>query len=614
MNSDHFFRPDDDTGASPSRWDDEYTRQLLTPEKFAEYCEHAADQSSTSSDQSTSDREQLHIILRSILLDQLRIMLANVASHLDNSSPITSDEVTQVAQELNSLSLSNELLFECLHVVSALHEDKDAPNAALMLQALFLRHGVRCPLSESVLHKWREGDVPTVDDAPVTGSHVVECSSSSMERAVLGGLLLCPEGIDEVAMILTPEDFELGAHQLIFGAILDMYEAGIKIDVLLLGQRLKDSGEYVKAGGAGYLAELAEETSTASNTVHYSKSVRDYSIRRQYRKLLSTLTSFANSDGVTIGEVLQDSEDQIHHMMDVVNDSTTISLAESLCARVNSLEALESRESAPLKLPTGFPQIDNVTGGLEPGKLFLLAAQPGCSMFSLTLSIASHTAVDVNLPTLVVSPRASALEIGDRVLLAREKISPSALSAFALAEDQAKQLIQAAAQISKAPLYIQDTSRITVSQIAASARSLRQRCGLSLIVVDRIDLILPGTLERRYQTNIEYVAQKLQHLGRQLGVPVLCTLDVKPSINLAVASSSGMTDLYDYGTLVDIPDVVICLERRASDVRTLVLHSAASDIPVEVSLIWDSELGCFDTADVDQLALSKVAVNRKAHA
>ena len=387
--------------------------------------------------------------------------------------------------------------------------------------------------------------------------------SIEAERAVIGSLLLLPEACDEVALLVRPEDFYDTAHRAIFTHMLALHDDGRQIDPTLLGQRLKDSGQYEMVGGAAYLLELSQEVATAAHAEFYARIVRDKAVLRSLIHAGTDIIHEAYEPSTSAREMLARAEERVFRILDMKGDTQVRSVRDVLHDSLARIDARMQRQHAYGGLETGLIDFDDLTGGLHDSELVILAARPSMGKTALAINIAEHIAIDgPNKPVLVVSLEMSALELGDRLLCSRARVNSHRLRNGQLSAEDSRRLVQTAADVSRAPLFIDDSPSRNMTEIAATARRLKRQENLALIVVDYLQLIEPDNSRDPRQEQVARISRRLKGLARELRVPVLCLAQLNRQVEATRDSRPQLSHLRESGAIEQDADVVMFVHRE----------------------------------------------------
>ncbi|MBT9259475.1 MAG: replicative DNA helicase [Clostridiales bacterium] len=378
------------------------------------------------------------------------------------------------------------------------------------------------------------------------------------ERAVLGALLLSTEQVTLVGAILRPEDFFLDGHRHIYGAILDLYEAGTPIDLITVGEELKRKGVLQAAGGFAYLADLAKEVPTVQLASHYARIVKERSIARRLHQWGLKMQTLVRT-GTPADEILQETERTLsaiqadYHQPDRPHLAADVLLGEILLPL--------KRGERPRPLFSPFPSLNRLLGGFYGGQLIIIGARPSHGKTTLALHLALFLAREA--PALFFSLETSRKMLAYRVLSILQgapyrRLDELDTNTERQIEDAARQLLR------DAPLYLDDRPGLTVPVMAAKARALQQSLekGLSAIFVDYLQLI-PGEGATAYQRvqELTEMSYQLKAMAQRLDVPVFVLSQLNRQIEQRAEKRPVLSDLRDSGGIEAAADVVLLLHR-----------------------------------------------------
>jgi replicative DNA helicase len=396
--------------------------------------------------------------------------------------------------------------------------------------------------------------------------------SIEAERAVIGSLLLLPEVADEVALLVRPEDFYDEGHRRIFGHMLALVEAGRQIDPTLLIQELKDAGEYELVGGAAFLLELGQQVSTAAHAEHYARIVRDKAVLRSLIHAGTDIVQEAYEPTVDARTMLARAEERVFRILDTKGDRQVRPVRDVLHESLARIDARLQHQHACGGLETGLIDFDELTGGLHNSELVILAARPSMGKTALALNIIEHIAIDERgpaAPVLMVSLEMSSLELGDRLLCSRARVNGHRLRNGTISADESHKLVQTAADVSRAALFIDDSPSRNMTEIAATARRLKRQENLGLIVIDYLQLIEADNARDPRQEQVARISRRLKGLARELAVPVLCLAQLNRQVEANRDSRPQLSHLRESGAIEQDADVVMFIHReefyRSSD-------------------------------------------------
>ncbi|HEY2148351.1 MAG TPA: replicative DNA helicase [Pirellulales bacterium] len=381
------------------------------------------------------------------------------------------------------------------------------------------------------------------------------------EKGVLGSILLLPEVCDEVALIIRPQDFYDEANQKLFAHMQAIHDAGRKVDLTLLLERLNASGDMELIGGPGYLAEVARSVPHAANAEHYAGIVREKSILRALIHSSTDILRDAYDDSSDARQTLSRAEEKIFAILGEKGSGRTETIHEILVAAMERIDARMQNQHMQGGIETGFKDLDALTGGLHNSELAILAARPSMGKTALALNMAEYVSIDLNLPCLFVSLEMSSLELADRLLCSRAQVDSHRLRNGTISNDDRRKLIERAGEISQAPLFVDDTPSRNMTEIAATARRLKRKNNLALVVIDYLQLIDPDNPKDQRQEQVARIARRLKGLARELNIPVLCLAQLNRQAEMAKENRPRLSHLRESGAIEQDADIVMFVHR-----------------------------------------------------
>ena len=383
------------------------------------------------------------------------------------------------------------------------------------------------------------------------------------ERAVLGSVLLLPDIFDEVALILRQQDFYDSANATIFKHLLKLHDAGQQIDVMLLVESLRSSGEFDNVGGVVYISELGEVVSTAAHAEHYARIVADRAVLRSLILSSTDILREAYEPTTDTRQMLSRAEEKVFSILESRGQGDPTPINEILQESLDRIDARMDNQHAFGGLETGFEDLDDLTGGLHKSELTILAARPSMGKTALAMNIAEHVAIQTRVPVLFVSLEMSSVELGDRLLCSAAEVNGNRLRNGTITQDERKKLVHSAAEISNAPLFIDDSPSRTMTEIAANARRLKRRESLGLVVIDYLQLIDPDNPSDPRQEQVARIARRLKGLARELEIPVLCLAQLNRQVETSRDNKPQLSHLRESGAIEQDADVVMFVHREA---------------------------------------------------
>ncbi len=393
-------------------------------------------------------------------------------------------------------------------------------------------------------------------------------SFEEAEVSVLGSILIDNDAILVVSEFLRPEHFYNGSHARIFEAMLHLYEQRSPIDLVTVSGRLKEMKVLKVVGGKAYLAQLANDVPTSANVEAYGKMIKALAAKRELISAAGRITDKAFDEGLKAEELLDMAEQEIFSLSQKHLKSIPVSLKDVLTASFDRLDELQKRGSGLRGLASGFGTLDNMLAGMQDSNLLILAARPGVGKTAFALNVARHVAVEMKLPTCIFSLEMSKEELVDRLLVRQGLIDAWKLKTGQLTDDDFSSLSEAMGVLAEAPLYIDDTPGLTVTELRTKARRLQVDKGIKFIIVDYLQLMHGINRENRVQ-EVSEISQGLKNLARELRIPVLALAQLNRQME-ARGGKPRLSDLRESGSIEQDADVVMFLYREDEEIKEMV--------------------------------------------
>jgi replicative DNA helicase len=382
------------------------------------------------------------------------------------------------------------------------------------------------------------------------------------EKAVLGSILLKPDVCDDVALVVRPDDFHDESHQILYRHLVDLHDGGKRIDATIVLERLRTKGDLDRIGGAPAIADMLETVPHAAHATHYAQIVRDKSMLRSLIDASTDILRDAYDSADEPRELLARAESRIFEILEHRSSAEAKPIDEVLEDVMVRMDARMKHEHALGGVETGFTQLDTLCGGLHNSELIILAARPSMGKTALAMNIAEHVAISARQPVLFVSLEMACLELADRLLCSAAQVNGHRLRNGTISQEDRRRLVQKSAEISSAPLYIDDTPGRTLTEIAAVARRLKRRQGLALVVIDYLQLIEPDNPRDPRQEQVARIARRLKMMSRELDIPVLCLAQLNRQAEQSRDNKPRLNHLRESGAIEQDADVVMFVHRE----------------------------------------------------
>lgn len=386
-------------------------------------------------------------------------------------------------------------------------------------------------------------------------------NSVEAEQSVLGAMLLDKEAISTATELIRGEDFYREAHKEIFEAIVDIYDKGEPVDLITLTEKLKARNTLDAVGGITFLTNLMDAVPTTHNVKYYAKIIEDKSLLRRLIKSSNEIISKSYQASDEIGEIIDGAEKSIFNIS--LNRSTQgfTHVKNILNVNFDKIEELYLNKGKITGVPTGFTDLDSKLSGLQKSDLVLVAARPSMGKSSFMMNIVQHAAVREKITTAIFSLEMSKEQLTQRLLCAEALIDAHRLRIGDINEDEWVKLARAMGPLSEAPIYIDDTPAISITEMRAKCRRLKMEHNLGLIVIDYLQLMQGKSNSDSRQQEISEISRSLKALAREINVPVVSLSQLSRAPEMRADHRPILSDLRESGAIEQDADVVMFLYR-----------------------------------------------------
>lgn len=425
------------------------------------------------------------------------------------------------------------------------------------------------------------------------------------EKALLGSLMLRPEGMYDVSDLVTRETFYVDKHRMLFDAMIELHTRHEPIDLLSVSSRLKERGKFDSIGGGSYLAELVDSVPSSTNAKHYAEIIQRKFILRLLIDAAAHISELGYNEAEEIENVLDEAEKKIYSITNSSVSKKFVSLKDTLEEAWERLDKMH-KDGAELRgVPSGFPALDTLLSGFQKSDLIILAARPSMGKTTLALDIARQAATMHNIPVGIFSLEMNTQQLVDRMLSAEARVNAWKLRTGKLSLDEDFDKLRGSLdRLSKAPIFIDDQSGNTIMKMRSAARKLKSEHGLGLIIVDYLQLMNTSKHYDSMVNQVTEISHSLKGLAKDLDVPVIAL----SQLSRALESRGGkpkLSDLRDSGSIEQDADVVMFIHREDKMDKNLEKNNIAEIIiekhrngPVGmVELYFDEEKSTFMSID-----------------
>ena len=422
------------------------------------------------------------------------------------------------------------------------------------------------------------------------------------ERSVLGSILIDKDAIIGVSEILRQEDFYSDINGIIYGAMMTLYEERKPIDLLTLTEQLKKN-KLLKKIDSSYLTDLVDLVPTAANVDSYAKITKQDATKRNLIHAGSSIAELGYNEGSEVKDILDKAESSIFAISQGHITRGFVELKETLTESFDRIDELQKTGSGLRGVKTGFIDLDNLLSGMQKTNLLILAARPGQGKTAIVLNIAQHIAVKEKKSIGIFSLEMSKEELVDRLLIAQSDVDAWKLKTGRLSEDDFSKLSLAMGELAEAPIFIDDTPGLSVTEMRSKARRLQMEHNISLIIVDYLQLVDPGRHYDNRVQEVSMVSQSLKNLARELNIPVLAASQLSRAVEHRGEKRPQLADLRESGAIEQDADVVMFLyrpdaEASGSHIPTKLLVAKHRNGPTgEVNLLFQGNRIRFNSVD-----------------
>lgn len=383
------------------------------------------------------------------------------------------------------------------------------------------------------------------------------------EQSVLGGMLLSKDAIADVLAKLGPGDFYRPNHQSIYDAILDLYGRGEPADAVTVAAELDRRGVLQRFGGAPYLHTLIATVPTAANAGYYAGIVAEKALLRRLVQAGTRVVQYgyAGAEGADIAEIVDRAQAEVYDVTERRGSEDFVVLDDLLQTTMDEIDAIQSGSALSQGVPTGFAELDEVTTGLHGGQMVIIAGRPGHGKSTLALDFMRSCSIKHGMASIIFSLEMSKSEIVMRLLSAEARIKLGDMRAGRLSDDDWTKMARRMSEISQAPLYIDDSANLTMMEIRAKARRLKQKTDLRMVVVDYLQLMTSGKRVESRQAEVGEFSRSLKLLAKELDVPVIALSQLNRGPEQRVDKVPQLSDLRESGNLEQDCDLAILVHR-----------------------------------------------------
>lgn len=419
--------------------------------------------------------------------------------------------------------------------------------------------------------------------------------SLEAEQSVIGSMLIDKEVIPVVMELLKPEDFYRPDHREIYEVIIELFDRAQPIDLITVSERLKLHGKLELVGGLEYLSNIATAVPTTANIKNYSKIVEEKALLRKLIKASSDIVDLGFNASEEVSYILDKAEQNIFDILQKRSSQGFVPIKDVLVDTFNKLEELYNNKGNITGIPTGFTDLDFKTSGLHNSDLILIAARPAMGKTAFALNLAQNAAVQSHVPVAVFSLEMSREQLVNRMLCGEAMVDSNRMRTGKLEDNDWQKVAKALGPLSEAPIYIDDTPGVSITEIRAKCRRLKLEHNLGLVIIDYLQLMQGSrTKSDNRQQEISEISRSLKILAKEINVPVICLSQLSRAPEARTDHRPILSDLRESGAIEQDADIVMFLyrddyynpETDKKNIAELIIAKHRSGSTGTIELVW----------------------------
>jgi len=383
-----------------------------------------------------------------------------------------------------------------------------------------------------------------------------------IEMAVLGAMLLEKEAISKALEILDETSFYKPAHQEIFKAMVGLFEKNEAVDSITIVEELRRRGRLDEVGGPVYISELTMRVTSAANVEYHAKIVLEKALLRNLISASTEVTSRAFNETEDALDLLDDAEQKIFQISEKRMKKSFLSMRDAVFNTMEMLESIHGKHSGVTGAPSGFSQLDNLTGGFQNSDLVIVAGRPSMGKTAFVLSAARNAAIDHGIPVAFFSLEMSAQQLVLRLICAEARVNAHSVRTGRLPDDQWRQLSTRIGKLHAAKIFIDDTPALGILELRAKARRLKVEHNIGMVIVDYLQLMQGPKSAQSREQEISMISRSLKALAKELNLPVLALSQLNRAVEARSDKRPVLADLRESGAIEQDADVVLFVHRQ----------------------------------------------------
>lgn len=385
-----------------------------------------------------------------------------------------------------------------------------------------------------------------------------------LEQAVLGAMMLESSAVNAAIDILKPESFYKEAHRRIFSAIAGLFQASEAIDILTVTQSLRKSGDIDLVGGPHYVASLTTRVASTANVEQHARIVAQKHIQRELIRVSNEIMKDAYEETTDVFDLLDKAEGSLFEVAEGNIRKSYASMGNLMREAIDNIDAARDNKDGVSGVPSGFTDLDRVTGGWQRSDMVVLAARPGMGKTAFVLSMARNMAVDYDVPVAVFSLEMAGVQLVQRLIASETGLSSEKLRKGTLEDHEYQMLHQRIGKLAKAPIYIDDTPAISIFELRAKCRRLKAKHGIDMVIIDYLQLMTAGgdTKGGNREQEISTISRSIKSIAKELNIPIIALSQLSRSVETRGGDKRPiLSDLRESGAIEQDADIVCFIYR-----------------------------------------------------
>lgn len=385
-----------------------------------------------------------------------------------------------------------------------------------------------------------------------------------LEEAVLGAMMLEKDAVNDVIDILGTESFYKETHQKIYTAIQELFQKSEPIDILTVTEHLRKKGELDSVGGPFYISQLTNKVASSANVEYHARIISQKYIQRELIRISSETIKNAYDETTDVFDLLDKAEKDLFSVVEGNIRKNYDKMSNLLHQAIKQIELISQQQGGVSGIPSGFTGLDRITSGFQRSDMVILAARPGMGKTAFVLTLARNTAVDFNKPVAVFSLEMSSLQLVNRLIASETEIPAEKLKKGNLERYEWEQLNAKINKLSEAPIFIDDTPALSVFELRAKCRRLKQQHGIEMIIIDYLQLMTVGGDSRsgNREQEISTISRSIKSIAKELDVPIIALSQLSRQVETRGGDKKPqLSDLRESGAIEQDADMVMFIYR-----------------------------------------------------